>query len=140
MSGIEDATQRVAIVGSRKHPDVNKARQAVFDCVRNLPPNTVIVSGGAKGVDSWAEQAAHKYGLRTKIYPVDKKGLSPYGSPDSRREYGKRAYARNLLIVDDCDRLVAFSSGNTKGTNHAIRYARKQGKPVEIIGTSLDKL
>lgn len=42
---------RVAIIGSRRFP----YPIVVVDFVRSLPAGTVVVSGGAPGVDSWAE-------------------------------------------------------------------------------------
>ena len=42
--------KRLGIVGSRHFP----ARDGVGSFVASLPPDTVIVSGGAEGVDSWA--------------------------------------------------------------------------------------
>lgn len=122
----------VAIVGSRNYPD----RQQVMDYVASLPPHTVIVSGGARGVDSWAEQSATAKGLATKVFPVNTDGLPP--GEQGRREYGRRAFARNADIVTACDRLVAFWSTDkggqfSNGTKHSIDLARKQGKPVAIF-------
>lgn len=110
--------ERVAIVGSRKFPDLERVRAYV----RSLPADTVIVSGGASGVDTEAEMEADMRGIAVVVYqPL-------YGSD------GKRApLIRNQRIVDDCDRLVAFWDGKSTGTQHAVGLARKAGKPVEVI-------
>jgi hypothetical protein len=58
---------KVAIVGSREYPNPSKVRAYI----QNLPPDTVIVSGGARGVDKCAEKVAESIGLQTEIYPAD---------------------------------------------------------------------
>lgn len=114
---------RVAIVGSRRRTD----RQAVELCVGELPIGTIVVSGGASGPDTWAEEAARARGL-----PVI--ALRPYRAGiASRFEAVERYYARNQRVVDDCDRVIAFVAPDRKGgTEDTIRRAVKAGKPVEI--------
>ena len=121
--------QKVAIVGSRDYPFLDD----VADYVSRLNTNTVIVSGGARGVDSIAVDTAKSRKMKTLIFFVDKTGLPPYGSPNSKREFRKRAFERDQLIVDACDRLVAFQHKQSKGTQHSIDLARKAGKPVAIF-------
>jgi len=50
---------KVAIVGSRHYPNLERVRKYV----RKLSPNDTIVSGGAKGVDQTAEDEARKLGM-----------------------------------------------------------------------------
>lgn len=108
----------VAIVGSRAWP----YPQAVIDYVAKLPANTVVVSGGAKGVDTWAEQAARQRGLDVKVFPAD------------WNTYGKSAgFRRNADIVNACDELTSFWDGVSRGTAHSVELARKAGKPVTVI-------
>lgn len=103
----------VAIVGSREFPEPEKVR----DYVNSLDVGTVVVSGGASGVDSWAEEAARARGLEVMIFPAD------------WRTYGKRAgMIRNQQIVLAADIVVAFHDGVSKGTAHTIKMARKMGK------------
>lgn len=108
----------VAIVGSRDFPDLDAVRRYV--CA--LPPGTVVVSGGARGVDRVAEDEARSRGLVVQVYPAD------------WQKYGRRAGAvRNKLIVDRCTRVVAFWDGASPGTQITIRMAKAAGKPVEIV-------
>jgi hypothetical protein len=110
--------QKVAIVGSRDYPDLEAVRQYVY----TLPTNTTVVSGGAHGVDSAAEQAARERGLGVLIFPAE------------WDKYGKQAgFRRNADIVNAADKVVAFWSQGSKGTAHTIRIAREAGKPVEIV-------
>lgn len=109
---------RVAIVGSRKYPDLDAVRRYV----ETLPKDTIIVSGGAEGVDQSAELAAKACGLNVCIY---------YPRWDL---HGKGAgFARNVLIVLNCDRLVAFWDGTSRGTKHTIDRALAEGLDVKVI-------
>lgn len=110
---------KIAIVGSRDFPSIPK----VYNYVAGLPPDTVVVSGGARGVDAWAAKFARNRGLpEPLIFEADwvNRGLGA----------GKE---RNHQIVEACDRLVAFWDGSSRGTADTIELARKAGKPVEII-------
>ena len=40
---------------------------------------------------------------------------------------------RNLQIVDNCDYLLAFWDGKSRGTKFAIDYAEKKEVPSKII-------
>ena len=111
--------ERVAIVGSREFPD----RELVTGFVRALPPGTIVVSGGARGVDQWAEDVAAAWGLETRIFRADWKAL------------GRRAGSiRNAKIVAESDSLIAFWDGRSRGTLNTILTARDRGIPVEILG------
>lgn len=115
---------KLAIVGSRSfgdRVDDGKVRRAVFAYVATLPKDTVIVSGGASGVDTWAEQAAKENGLAVIIHRAD------------WRKYGNSAgMIRNGLIIQDADCVVAWWNGYSSGTRNSIERARKAGKRVII--------
>jgi predicted Rossmann-fold nucleotide-binding protein len=108
----------VAIVGSRDYKHLERVRAYV----RTLPPDTVVISGGARGVDSVAEQAAREAGLEVLVlYP-------------EWDRLGKAAgFARNKEIVQRADKIVAFYNGISKGTAHTLGLARIQHKPYTII-------
>lgn len=111
---------RVAIVGSRKFHDLER----VVDYVRQLPEGTVVVSGGAPGVDSAAETAAIACGLpKPLIHKPEWQKYHPLKAP----------LERNKLIARDCDRMVAFWDGKSTGTQHVMGCAKRLGKPVEVI-------
>ena len=87
-----------------------------------LPAGTVIVSGGAAGVDRIAEDYAHRHELSVLVYHPD------------WQAHGKAAGAkRNQQIVDRADRVIAFWDGKSKGTKITIDMARRAGKLVEIV-------
>lgn len=111
-------TESVAVVGSREWPDSD----AVTDYVNSLEPGTTVVSGGARGVDQWAEIAALDRGLPTLIF-----------KPDWDQHGNAAGFIRNMDIVDHADRVVAFWCNGSKGTKSSIDYAREQGKPVLVF-------
>jgi predicted Rossmann fold nucleotide-binding protein DprA/Smf involved in DNA uptake len=112
---------RFGIVGSRGRLD----RQSVYDRVAELPRGSTVVSGGAKGPDIWAEEAAKSCGLPTIVH------LPASGPSATRWAATEKFYARNQQIVDDSDVLIAFVSPDRKGgTEDTIRRARKKGIPV----------
>lgn len=108
---------KVAIVGSRE--GVSKLKVGAYVCA--LPPDTVVVTGGARGVDTWAEIYAEHCGLTTLVFPAE------------WDKYGKGAgFIRNRLIVENADRVAAFWDGSSPGTANTIEIARQMGKPVEV--------
>lgn len=115
---------KVAIVGSRRRRD--RATIEIF--VGQLPPGTIVVSGACEdSADVWAAAAARARGLEVVEFKPDLTGCR------QRFEYTKRFYARNQMVADACDRLVAFVADDRKGgTEDTIKRARKAGKPVEL--------
>lgn len=109
---------KVAIVGSRNYGDLSKVREFVM----GLPGDTIVVSGGAQGVDSVAERAARSRGLQVVIFAADWK------------QYGKKAgLRRNYDIVQEAEWIYAFWDGISTGTAHTIKVAREQGKEVTVF-------
>ena len=110
---------RIAIVGSRQF----QAMDLIHAFVATLPEGSTIVSGGAPGVDSAAEQAAVTRGLKTLIFPADWDGLGRKAGP-----------IRNSQIVAHADRLVAFWDGDSHGTVNAVLQALARRLPVSVFG------
>lgn len=110
---------RVAIVGSRDYPNLSK----VAEYVAGLPKDTVIVSGGARGVDQAAVREARRLGMTVEEY-----------LPDYTRFPGNVApLVRNKVIVEKSDRVVAFWDGKSTGTMHTVNLARACGKPSLVV-------
>lgn len=121
--------ERIAIVGTRRSAFTREdsyRRARVEEFVRNLPLDAIVVSGGAVGVDSWAEQAARKRGLGVLVFCIPAKHMT-------RQEFMAAAFGRSRRIIEHADRVVAFWDGQSGGTRYTIDYAREQGKPVEVI-------
>lgn len=105
----------MAIVGSRSTQKVNIGKYVNF-----VP--SVIISGGAKGVDTQAADYAVQNGIPLIVHKPNY-ALHKQGAP----------IRRNELIVADCDILLAFWDGKSKGTKYTIDYARKKGKEVQVV-------
>ena len=49
-------------------------------------------------------------------------------------KYGKGVpLERNKLIVDECDCVLAFWDGTSRGTKFTLDYAKEKNKPIKII-------
>lgn len=109
---------RVAIVGSRDFPRLDLVRQFVWELERT----TVVVSGGAAGVDSVAVEEAKRLGMPYEVYPAD------------WNRYGRRAgIVRNQQIVDASIEVVAFWDGKSRGTKSTMDMARAAGKKLSVV-------
>lgn len=110
---------RVLISGSRDYPRKDQVRRFV---ALMRPLDTVIV-GGARGVDTWAQEAAEERpDLGIEIHPAD------------WEVYGRRAGAvRNAAMVDRADLVVAFWDGKSRGTKNTIDFARNMMKPYAVV-------
>ncbi len=106
---------KVAIIGSRG--------AIVKDFGKFLPEGCdEIVSGGAKGIDTCAEEYAVANGIKFTVF-----------LPDYAR-FGRGApLKRNKQIAEYADEALAFWDGKSKGTEHTIEDFRKLSKKVTVI-------
>lgn len=110
---------RIAVVGSRDFSDYQLLSSTLAPFRKNI---SVLVSGGARGADSLAEQWANVNGVETLIFKAD------------WEKYGKSAgMRRNQTIIDNADCVVAFWDGESSGTANSISIARKAGLNVITI-------
>ncbi len=109
--------KRIAIVGARRttgHQDEYDA--IVFDVdsfMSTLGLDRTLVSGGASGVDSYAERYADMNGIEKAIF-----------YPDYATHGDKAPLVRNQLIVDNSDEIHAWPSSWSRGTWYTVRRAR----------------
>ena len=106
---------KVAIIGSRSL-DMEIPEDTV-------PKNaTVILSGGAPGIDHRARDYAVAH--RIRIYEV----LPDYDA------FGRSApLQRNNEIIAKADLVLAFWDGKSRGTKYVIDRCREIGKPVKVF-------
>lgn len=108
---------KIAVVGSRDFPYLHWVEATV----KLLPPNTIVVSGGARGVDTTAEETARGICLpEPLIFLPDYNQYGRYQAPK----------IRNKLIVNAADKVIAFWHRNSGGTKDSVEYAKNQGKPL----------
>ena len=107
--------KRLAIVGSRSCPPIDIANYFPF------VPDT-IVSGGADGADTYARE----YAIKNDIPMLE-------FLPDYKKHGRSAPIIRNIQIVENCDFLLAFWDGTSRGTKFTTDYAEKHGVPYKII-------
>ena len=114
-----DAAVKLAIVGSVKLAG-NRDAQAIIELVLDAHRPEWVVSGGAAGVDSMAEQEAIRRGIQVLIYRPS-------------QQTWKKFKERNLRIAESCDRLVRIVARHSKtyGSGWTRDRAAEMGKPTE---------
>ena len=106
---------KVAVIGSRS--------LTVPDLGKYLPPETTeIVSGGASGVDTSAQEYAIANNIKlTEFLPEYDK-------------FGRRApLKRNLLIIEYADLTLAFWDGKSHGTRFVIDKCLELGINIKVV-------
>lgn len=122
---------RVVVCGSRTWTN-----WAVIESeLKDLPPGSTVIHGGARGADTMAAAIALELPTRLNIveYPVD--------WTKAKQEFGARwrmaGPLRNKLMLDvgKPDRVIAFRkrSGKSSGTDDLIGRAYGLGIPTKII-------
>lgn len=116
-----DTKINLAVVGSRGMNDFDLLEKEILKLYK-IENIKYIVSGGAIGADTLAEQFANKYSIQTII-------LKPNWD-----KIGKSAgLIRNKDIIDTADEIIAFWDGESPGTRNSIYLARKAKKKINII-------
>lgn len=114
--------KRVAVVGSRDFKHYGLLCYYLDNFFFRSDSPIKIISGGAKGADSLAEKFAEARNIKTKVYKAN------------WEKYGKKAgFLRNKKIIKNCDVVVAFWDGESKGTKITIDLAKEAGKKVYIV-------
>jgi len=109
---------KIGVIGSRDY----QYWELVLEFMDRLPTDTILVSGGARGVDTLAEVRANENGLQKLIYRAN------------WQKQGRAAgFVRNEYIIENSEWVVAFWDGRSKGTEYSIRLADKSGKPLTVV-------
>ena len=116
---------KLAIVGTRNPGVSYQEWESILLSKINASKISLIVSGGAKGVDTFAKLFAarhHKpYMEFTPQYNV----------------YGRYAtLKRNTQIDKEATNVIAFPSPDSKGTFHTIREAQRMKKQLMVVPVS----
>lgn len=114
-NGVEETDMKLLIAGSRSIKE--------FDLEKYIPDGvTMIIAGGADGIDTLAEKYA------------DKKRISKLILRPQYDIYAKSApLKRNEKMVELCDAALIVWDGISKGTRYTLSYAEKKGKKVILI-------
>ena len=144
-------TKSIAIIGSRDYSNYGEraAKEFSYSLAKE---NICVVSGMAKGIDSFAHIAALEAKGKTIavlgsgldiIYPRENKKLYeniikndgliiseyPLGTPPRRQNFP----ARNRIISGLSDGVLVIEARKNSGTNITVDFALDQGKDVFVI-------
>lgn len=97
----------------------------MFHRLAQLPRDTIIVSGAAKGADTHAEWAAEELQMDCVIFPADWDRFGRAAGPIRNRQ----------MLDQKPDLVIAFHSdlSKSKGTADTVREAKRRGIKVEVI-------
>lgn len=110
---------RVLVCGSRYYEDYAHLRTVLMG-----EQISEIIEGGARGADRLARRYGEESGIHVRTFPA------------LWDVYGKRAGPiRNAqMLSEGCpDRVIAFRSPNSRGTQNMIDQATKAGVPVHVV-------
>jgi uncharacterized phage-like protein YoqJ len=113
---------KVAVIGSRQYPLPLLVRAFVRRLGKRLV-SVEVISGGAKGVDTWAAEEAQSCGLSVKVFNAD------------WETHGRSAgMLRNSFLIRQADLIVAFWDEQSPGSRDSIRKALQWGKRIKVFG------
>lgn len=116
-------TKRIVVAGCRDYTDYKDAKSYIEKCIIKIREKHTLIflSGGCKGADMLGERFAFENGYKVELYPADWK------------KYGKSAgHRRNQQMAENCDYVICFWDGKSRGTASMIYYAKKFNKPLRI--------
>lgn len=119
---------KIAIIGSRYLHDLRFLNKAI-DKSPFKDKITMVISGGASGVDYLAERWCKYNKIPIIIYKPD------------WDKYGKSAGPiRNQYIIENSDGVIAIPhpTKESKGTNNSIKIAKEKDKPLFIYNVNND--
>lgn len=85
---------------------------------------TEVVSGGAKGPDSYGELIAEEMSTPIKRFPAEWKKYGAYAG-----------HLRNQQMAEYADALIAIWDGESKGTQDMIQKAEKENLKIYVYKT-----
>ena len=113
---------KIAIIGSRELEDGWVLPKLNFLVgLKEKHKELLIISGGARGVDTQVEDYCRAWKIPIKIIrPIN---------PANKLDY----LFRNIEIITLADKVVALWDGKSRGTKFVIDYAKARNKEIEVI-------
>ena len=116
---------KIIVAGSRCFNDYNKLSK-VLDEYIGTKCGVKIISGGARGADLLGERYAIEHGIEVERHPAE---WDKYG-----KFAGLKRNEDMARSVGESGILFAFWDGISRGTGAMIKYAKKYGLEIHIIG------
>lgn len=114
---------KIVVAGSREYTNYNEAKKFIDKCLSRIRENNeiVIISGGARGADALGERYAKENNLKIEQYHAD------------WETYGRSAGPiRNKIMAQNCNYVICFWDGKSRGTKTMIEYAKQYNKEIRI--------
>lgn len=124
----------VAVTGSRL--GATPRQRVALSTLLRLWAATALVHGDCVGVDAEADATAARLGIARWAYPSNLPAKRAHCSRRGAVDFADPMppLARNTLIVERGDALIALPRPGARGTWDAVRKARAIGRPVVVIG------
>ena len=119
--------KRIVIAGCRDYNNYNEAKKYISYYLNDIRKqnNIVILSGCATGADALGERYAKENDFKVEKYPANWEKYGKYAGPKRNKEMAK-----------NCDCIICFWDGKSKGTKSMITLAEEYKKPIRIIKIS----
>ena len=106
------------VVGNQKGWDWEWIKDALKHLITSKEDK--IISGGAEGTDTIAQDFAKELGITITIH-----------YPDNNKPSPERYFIRNEQIAKECEVLIAFDKkSGAAGTKNTVAHAKKLGKKI----------
>ena len=114
---------KLIVAGGRDFKNFSSAGEILRSVLSKRTPNEVcIVSGGARGADSFGEMFAKSTGCDLEVFPAD------------WSTYGKRAgMIRNEEMIKFADATILFWDGESRGTANMMSLTLDYNKPLFVV-------
>ncbi len=111
---------KIFLGGSRTYLD----RAAIADKISRLPRDVVVLTSRTHGASAAVRDAVQNQCLQMQVWTAR---MEKFRTKDAAY------FARDEEMIRSADCVIEFWDGRSTGTSHELDYARKLGKPVELV-------
>ena len=126
-------TKNIAIVGSRSFSNFDLLNEVMFEIIKKEGNFANVVSGGAKGCDTLANEWATSNDVNMIVF------LPKYDNFPSNKKW-MAPKERNTLIVENSEIVLAFWDMKSTGTKDTIDKSVERNKKVYLYDITENKL
>ncbi len=115
--------KRVIIAGCRDYTNYDEAKKYIDFCLSELVKKyeLIILSGGCRGADMLGEMYAEERNIKIERYTAQWGLYGKFAGPKRNRE-----------MAENCDYIICFWDGESRGTKSLIEIAEKLKRPLRI--------